>query len=329
MSRIVTQLALAYPEVGFTLTSAARTVLQCPPAASLRDRLYQLYGERDDLIEVRKEAGGMRLTGFIAALAEQGPTRGPQNVFINRRIVKDRTIAHAIIDAYSVASIKERSPEVHLFIEMPPDARRRQRAPDEGGSAVSRAVAGARGGPARADGRARAERRAAAAAAARNRGASSPSRRRLPGVLAGGIYPESLDATSRRQPARAARQRVATGCRTRRHRSDAWRSARQPARARDSDIRPLIPLGQFRDTFIIAVDDEGIAIIDQHVAHERVLFERVMERLTAGPPRVAAAAGAAGPRPGAVGAPGAGRPRGRARAARLRARSVRRRRPSR
>src|SRR5262249_12014241 len=47
---------------------------------------------------------------------------GPQHVFINRRIVKDRTIAHAIIDAYSVASIKERSPEVHLFLEMPPDA---------------------------------------------------------------------------------------------------------------------------------------------------------------------------------------------------------------
>ena len=48
------------------------------------------------------------------------------------------------------------------------------------------------------------------------------------------------------------------------------------------DIKPMIPLGQFRDTFIIAVDDEGMAIIDQHVAHERVLFERVMERLTDG-----------------------------------------------
>src|SRR5439155_4935825 len=49
-----------------------------------------------------------------------------------------------------------------------------------------------------------------------------------------------------------------------------------------SDIRPMIPLGQFRDTFIIAVDDEGVAIIDQHVAHERVLFEQVTERLTMG-----------------------------------------------
>src|SRR5439155_17236338 len=89
---------------------------------ALLDRLYQLYGDRTDLIEVRKDAGGMRVTGYVAALAEQGPTRGPQNVFINRRIIKDRTIAHAIIDAYSQASIKERSPEVHLFIEMPPDA---------------------------------------------------------------------------------------------------------------------------------------------------------------------------------------------------------------
>src|SRR2546428_9886417 len=122
VSRVVTQLALAYPEVGFTLTSAGRTVLQCPPAGSRRDRLYQVYGERRDLMEVRKDAGGLKLTGFIAALAEQGPTRGPQNLFINRRIVKDRTIAHAIIDAYSMAPIKERSAEVHLFIEMAPDA---------------------------------------------------------------------------------------------------------------------------------------------------------------------------------------------------------------
>src|SRR5437867_1029131 len=54
VSKIVTQLALAYPEVGFALTSAARTVLQAPPAASLRGRLFQIYGERSDLMEVRK-----------------------------------------------------------------------------------------------------------------------------------------------------------------------------------------------------------------------------------------------------------------------------------
>jgi DNA mismatch repair protein MutL len=46
-------------------------------------------------------------------------------------------------------------------------------------------------------------------------------------------------------------------------------------------VRPMIALGQFRDTFIIAMDDEGLCIIDQHVAHERVLFERIMQKLTA------------------------------------------------
>src|SRR5688572_20417432 len=122
VARIVTQLALCYPEVGFTLTSSGRKVVQVPPVASLRDRLYQLYGERNDLIEVRRDSGDVKVAGYVAGLAEQGPTRGPQNVFVNRRIIKDRTIAHAIIDAYSVASIKERSPEVHLFIEMPHDA---------------------------------------------------------------------------------------------------------------------------------------------------------------------------------------------------------------
>jgi DNA mismatch repair protein MutL len=50
----------------------------------------------------------------------------------------------------------------------------------------------------------------------------------------------------------------------------------------DAFIKPMVPLGQFRDTFIIAIDDEGVAIVDQHVAHERVLYERVMERLTRG-----------------------------------------------
>ena len=51
---------------------------------------------------------------------------------------------------------------------------------------------------------------------------------------------------------------------------------------RDGQQRPFMPLGQFRDTFIIATDEDGIVIIDQHVAHERVLFEKILEELTSG-----------------------------------------------
>ena len=265
VSRIVTQLALAYPAVGFTLTSAGRTVLQCPPTASLRDRLYQVYGERTDLIEVRKEAGGLRLTGFIAALADSGPTRGPQNIFVNRRIVKDRTIAHAIIDSYSQASIKERSPEVHLFIEMAPDAvdvnvhptKAEVRFRDQSlvHEVVRRALMDALGqsGVPQLQLRPEVE-------------TQIPAAGTLPGVLAGGAYPNRWvpqEASSVQSQSLAA---IATNSSV----------------SSSVDIKPLIPLGQFRDTFIIAVDDDGLAIIDQHVAHERVLFERVMGKLTAG-----------------------------------------------
>ena len=104
-------------------------MLQCPagdrPARaavsavrrSRRSRRGAARRRRDDR---RLHRGAGRIAG--SGTPQGGPTRGPQNVFINRRIVKDRTIAHAILDAYSVASIKERSPEVHLFIEMPREA---------------------------------------------------------------------------------------------------------------------------------------------------------------------------------------------------------------
>jgi len=272
VSRVVTQLALAYHEVGFTLISGGRTVLQCPPAAALRDRLFQIYGDRTDLTEVRKEAGGLKLTGFVAALAEQGPTRGPQHLFINRRIVKDRTIAHAIIDAYSMATIKERSPEVHLFIEMPADAvdvnvhptkaEVRFREQSLVHEVVRRALMDALGGS------------AAPRLQLRPEAVTTPwaVTATLPGVLTG-TYPTRW--TPNPSVSNATGEGDAGGLQSIDPASAAVGS--QP-----SGIKPMIALGQFRDTFIVAVDDEGIAIIDQHVAHERVLFERVMEKLTAG-----------------------------------------------
>ena len=247
VSRIVTQLALCYPEVGFTLTSAGRKVLQVPPVATLRDRLYQLYGDRSDLVDVRRDGGGVTLVGYIAALAEQGPTRGPQNVFINRRIVRDRTIAHAIIDAYSVASIKERSPEVHLFIEMPPDTVDVNVHPTK--------------------------------AEVRFRDQSfihELVRRALGDALGRGPAPElQLISPSINEPQPSTLPLP--------HAYPVVFPSRWTVGATaPTSIKPLMPLGQFRDTFIIAVDEDGIAIIDQHVAHERVLFERITERLTSG-----------------------------------------------
>lgn len=266
ISKVVTQLALCYPHVGFTLTSAGRKSLQCPPVAKLSDRLYQIYGDRQDLIEVQRELGGVKIYGFVAALAETGPTRGPQNVFVNGRIVKDRTIAHAILDAYSVASNRERSPEVHLFLELPPDrvdvnvhptkAEVRFREQSLVHELVRRSIGDALG-------------RGAIPELQLRHSDIEPGRpiaQSIPGVLGGGVY------TSRWAPPSGSDGALAPPVAAHEHLS----GAAAPS------VRPMIPLGQFRDTFIIAIDDEGICIIDQHVAHERVLFERVMERLTSG-----------------------------------------------
>ena len=293
ISKTVTQLALCYPRVGFVLMNAGRKVLSCPPVASIADRLYQLYGDRPDLVPVEREAVGLRMHGFVAALAEHGPTRGPQHVFVNRRIVKDKTIAHAIFDAYSVASNKERSPEVHLFLEVPPDridvnvhptkAEVRFKEQSLVHEIVRRAVADALGrGPA-----------PELTLRPSDLIPGRPIAQSIPGVLGGGSYPNrwaQVPTASYAPPSERARGRRAGRSAPPRRRPSNWRGGcgeaavePRPQFSGPDAMRPLIPLGQFRDTFIIAMDDDGIAIIDQHVAHERVLFERIMQRLTERP----------------------------------------------
>lgn len=278
VSKLVTQLALCYPEVGFSLTSAGRKAIEWPPAASLADRFFQVHGERADLVPIVKEAGGIRIEGFIAALGDQGPLRGQQNVFVNRRIVRDRTVQHAIVQAYSVATIKERSPEVHLFIAIAPERVDVNVHPTKAEvrfleqslvhEVLRRAIGDALGAGAQAP-----ELTLESQAPAPGLPSTSP----LPGLWGGGTPPQRTagwnypdrpypDAPSGAAPAPSA-------------------SASAPASGADAITgagRPMVPLGQFRDTFIICVDDEGVAIVDQHVAHERVLFEQISERLSAG-----------------------------------------------
>jgi DNA mismatch repair protein MutL len=295
VSRFVTQLALCYPEVGFTLNSSGRKILAVPPVTTLSDRLYQLYGDRQDLVKLDREFGGLRLHGFVAALAEQGPVRGPQHVFVNRRIVKDRTIAHAILDAYSVATNKERSPEVHLFLEVPPDrvdvnvhptkAEVRFREQSLVHEMVRRALGDALGqGP-------------VPELTLRTTDVlpGRPTQPSIPGALHGGSFPSrwayhegsaqgfSTGVLHGSSPGGSLsnlrdEQRSGTPGQNLREEPPSGTSVQNP-RAEPA-VRPMIALGQFRDTFIIAMDDEGLCIIDQHVAHERVLFERIMERLT-------------------------------------------------
>jgi DNA mismatch repair protein MutL len=281
VSRVVTQFALGYPEVGFSLTSGPRTMFNWPAVPKFEDRQYQVFGERPDLVPVGKALSGFSIKGVVAALTEQGPTRGAQNVFVNRRIVKDKTIAHAIIEAYSNASIKERSPEVHLFLEIPADridvnvhptkAEVRFRDQSFIHEAVKHAVADAIGKGAVPE----------LQLLPNSYHDAEPTAQSIPNVLSGGIYPSRWDPAGAMGAMGAMGAAGAIGAGT----ADSGTlepSTQNPEPGTAGSIKPLMPLGQFRDTFIIAVDADGIAIIDQHVAHERVLFERVMEKLSSG-----------------------------------------------
>ena len=290
VSKLMTQLALCHPRVGFTLVNGGKRVLECPPAATLADRMYQIYGERPDLVPVERTMHGVHLTGMVAALAETGPTRGPQHVFVNARIVKDKTIAHAVIDAYQSASIKERSPEIHLFLDVPLDridvnvhpTKAEVRFADQ--SLVHEIV---RRGVADALGMARMPALPGDPAGAQPSGEFRPGSGLPPWAVtaAPAGWPEASDAGGG-----AVRDWTAvwptsgpsgasSGAGTAYVPASAGLGTWSPV----SGERVMLPLGQFRNTYIIAVDDEGIVIIDQHVAHERVLFERILERLTAAP----------------------------------------------
>jgi DNA mismatch repair protein MutL len=275
ISRLVTQLALGYPEVGFVLRNGERVVLETPPAGSPEERFYQVYGDRPDLVRVAKHAAGISVTGFAAALTDQGPVRGAQHVFVNRRVVRDRTIAHAIQQAYSVATIKERSPEVHLFLELDPErvdvnvhpTKAEVRFLDQSlvHEILRRAIVDALGHTAAPE-------------------LTLTAADMAPAVARDGTLPWSVASSGIGSPDSAGLPAGAFGSAPG---AAAPAAGWAGATALDSPptdvaalIRPMTPLGQFRRTFIIATDDEGLAIIDQHVAHERILFEQISERLT-------------------------------------------------
>ena len=312
ISRALTQLSLAYPRVGFRLRSGPRALFDYPPVASFADRFFQIYGDRPGLVEVRKEAAGIRLHGLAAALAAEGPTRGPQHLFVNRRAVKDRTILHAVNHAYSRATIKPRSPEVHLFLELAHErvdvnvhpTKAEVRFVEQGliHEVVWRGMTDALGQDA-----------VPQVSLSPPPGASvEPRAPAIPGIVAG------MEAASRWGPVTEVFRRregqtnrvgaLRDGPAETRGAPTPYESSGAPGAAGPNRGRlgsedgaaagltdfaggadtsrveptPLMPLGQFRDTFIIAVDNDGLVIIDQHVAHERILYEQVTERLTRG-----------------------------------------------
>ena len=283
-----THYALAFPEIHFVLKSGKFEVLSAPPAADRSERILKLFGRdlRDELVEYEREfpAARMKVHVFTSRPQVQKYNRNSMYFFVNGRAIRDRIILHAYSDAYRSILPSGTFPVTMLFVELPhrdvdvnvhpakTEVRFRK------GSTVHDAVRDVIAEAMRSD--------KTIIPMLTDESKSSPYRApefqgRMPDSWAGGpiarepgsdpLAPLDLsEATTFDLNYEEARGGGGAGP--------------DPTDLPDFDLvrSELRPLGQVQDSFIVAVDGNGLVLIDQHVAHERVLFEQYVRERDSG-----------------------------------------------
>ena len=123
VTETVTRLALAYPALHIVLKHNGRLVHEIPASATLPDRLGLFFGKdvRDNLIEVDAEAGGLELFGYVTDPQCDRGNAKTQYLFVNGRWIRDRSLAHALQEAYRGLLMTGRYAVGFLFVNLPPD----------------------------------------------------------------------------------------------------------------------------------------------------------------------------------------------------------------
>lgn len=119
----VTRIALAFPHVALKLTHNDRVVLERPAGLDRRSSIATLFGQKvaDALLPIDMEQDGLRVTGYVASPDVDRPNSRSQYLFVNGRFIRDRSLGHAITEAYRGLIMTGRYPMVFLFIDMPAD----------------------------------------------------------------------------------------------------------------------------------------------------------------------------------------------------------------
>lgn len=304
LTNLVTHYALAHPEIAFTFVNNGREVVRAAPAKDLRERAYQIFGAEflENLLEVNGEENEVaRVTGYVSAPRDRRTSRDSQYLFVNRRFVRDRMIGRALSEGYRSILPHGVYPAALLFIETPLEEvdvnvhpaktevrfRRQAAVADAVREAVKSALA--RAGYIRPDEPAE-ERRvqipdpivtasAAVASSAADFNLSSvpvtpqPRIEFVPApVIEEKPYVHERVEASGDEIARDIDVMIQSAQSVKSVFNSAEKLARVPApESLSTNIRPL---GQLDESFIIATDDDGLLLIDQHVAHERILFDK-------------------------------------------------------
>lgn len=121
--RNVTELSLAYPQVSFKLFNKTEEIISVSGNTDLSERIKILLGEElsGQLYPIYTENPLLKISGFIAKTGFSQSNRNNQYIFVNKRCVKDRTIAHAIMQGYHTFLPQHQFPPAVVFIELPPE----------------------------------------------------------------------------------------------------------------------------------------------------------------------------------------------------------------
>ena len=289
LTNLVTHYALAHPEISFVFVNNGREVVRAVPAKDLRERAYQIFGEEflENLLVVD---GGdsqiARITGFVSAPRDRRTSRDSQYLFVNRRFVRDRMIGRSLSEGYRSILPHGVYPAALLFIDTPLEEvdvnvhpaktevrfRRQAAVADAVREAVRNALASA--------GYVQPEPQISQipqtqAAAPSQIVQSPPPQTAAAAVASSPPQPriEFVPLPSGEEIARDIEEMIRSSSLTKTPPLDsASRLVREVTpETLSSNIHPL---GQLEESFIIATDDEGLLLIDQHVAHERVLFDK-------------------------------------------------------
>jgi DNA mismatch repair protein MutL len=117
--------AIGHPKIGFVSIRDQSILFQTPPAESLAERIRDLRGSElfEQLLEIQSEpAGGITISGFLGRAGVSRSTRAEQVLFVNGRPVENITIQHGLREGYHTALMKGQYPVTFLFLEMDPEA---------------------------------------------------------------------------------------------------------------------------------------------------------------------------------------------------------------
>jgi DNA mismatch repair protein MutL len=301
IARLATHYSLANPDKRFLLTSEGKTLLEVTPVGSARERVYQVFGSEtfEELIDLGvreralpagegEEPKAFRLRGFVSRPQIQKLNRNSIYLFVNRRLIRDRLLLHALSAAYHNLIPPSCFPFALLFLEC--DA----------------AEVDVNVHPAKTEVRFRSATfvhdflrdsvREALIAAKPVSTIPLPARAQPAAKLPYSEFTQKLEDSAWKAPVRE----FAPVMPNEATRLDLVEQEQQPRLAAPEThgafppelvpelseslaaLADLRPLGQIHDSFIVAAGRDGLWIIDQHVAHERILFEKILKQHAAG-----------------------------------------------